>query len=234
MDPTGIWFIVQIANVWWYENHAGLLTNGHFEDSPDPNFLNATVIVGETVLPGWKTEGNVEYITSGQVQGHKLTVVLQGRHAVRLGNDGQISQGIELDRGSIYAITFGGARTCSQLETLNVSVPPISGIIDLQTEYSGKGWDAYAWGFHADSRQSRLVFINPKMEEDPICGPMIDSVAIKKVSTRNATNADRKSRRYSALGEVRGSFVPRIGWEDCEFATVCDGEKEARSRWPLL
>lgn len=199
----------------------GLLTNGHFEDSPDPNFLNATVIVGETVLPGWKTEGNVEYITAGQVQGPKVPVVPQGRHAVRLGNDGQISQGIELDRGSVYAITFGGARTCSQLETLNVSVPPISGIIDLQTEYSGKGWDAYAWGFRADSRQAKLVFLNPGMEDDPACGPVIDSVAIKKVSAPNAPNDQNLVKngdfesgpwilRYSSLGVL----IPPTPYED--------------------
>lgn len=199
----------------------GLLTNGHFEATPDPNFLNATVIVGETVLPGWKIEGTVQYITSGKVQGPIEPVVPQGRHAVRLGNDGQISQGIELIRGSVYAITFGAARTCSQLETLNVSVPPTSGIIDLQTEYSGKGWDAYAWGFRAESRQAKLVFSNPGMEEDPTCGPVIDSVAIKKISTPDASNdqnlvanGDFESGpwilRYSSLGIL----IPPTTYED--------------------
>lgn len=207
----------------------GLLSNGHFEVAPDPNFLNATVIVGETVLPGWKIEGTVQYITSGQIRGPMAPVVPQGRHAVRLGNDGQISQGIELERGSVYALTFGAARTCSQLETLNVSVPPTSGIIDLQTRYSGQGWDAYAWGFRAESRQAKLVFSNPGMEEDPTCGPVIDSVAIKKIPAPAASNDRNLVKngdfelgpwilRYSSLGLMISpspyeDSLPVPGWE---------------------
>jgi len=158
-----------------------------------------------------------------------MPVVLQGRHAVRLGNDGQISQGIELERGSVYALTFGAARTCSQLETLNVSVPPTSGIIDLQTRYSGQGWDAYAWGFRSESRQAKLVFSNPGMEEDPTCGPVIDSVAIKKIPAPAASNDQNLVKngdfelgpwilRYSSLGVMISpspyeDSLPVPGWE---------------------
>ncbi|XP_057823780.2 protein DUF642 L-GALACTONO-1,4-LACTONE-RESPONSIVE GENE 1 isoform X2 [Cryptomeria japonica] len=112
-----------------------------------------------------------------------VLVVPQGKHAARLGNNAEISQGIELDRGSIYSLTFSAARTCGQLETLNISVSPAAAAsIDLQTLYNSEGWDAYAWGFIAITDRSELSFLNPELEQDSTCGPLIDNVAIKKIS----------------------------------------------------
>lgn len=162
-------------------NMAGLLPNGDFEASPDPTSLNGTVIAGD-FLPSWRIQGMVEYIRSGQAQGPMVLVVPQGKHAIRLGNNAQISQEIELDRGSIYSLTFSAARTCAQLESLNVSVPPaVAESIDLQTLYNSEGWDAYAWGFKAYADKTKVVFMNAGLEEDPTCGPLIDAVAIKKI-----------------------------------------------------
>jgi len=110
-----------------------------------------------------------------------ILIVPQGRHAVRLGNDAEISQELKVEKGSIYSITFSAARTCAQLESLNVSVPPASQTIDLQTLYNVQGWDSYAWAFQAEEDDVRVVFTNPGMEDDPTCGPIIDDIAIKKL-----------------------------------------------------
>ncbi|KAL8032269.1 hypothetical protein ABFS82_13G084500 [Erythranthe guttata] len=110
-----------------------------------------------------------------------ILIVPQGAHAARLGNDAEISQQITVEKGALYSITFSAARTCAQLESLNVSVPPASQTIDLQTLYSVQGWDSYAWAFQAEREEARVVFRNPGMEDDPTCGPIIDDVAIKKL-----------------------------------------------------
>ena len=65
-----------------------------------------------------------------------LLCVPRGRHAVRLDNDAEISQEFPVEKGSIYSVTFCAARTCVQLESLNVSVLPASQTIDLQTLYN--------------------------------------------------------------------------------------------------
>lgn len=115
-----------------------------------------------------------------------ILIVPQGSHAVRLGNDAEISQEVGgVEKGSVYSVTFAAARTCAQLESLNVSAPPwgASQTIDLQTVYSVQGWDSYAWAFQAEGDGANLVFRNPGMEDDPTCGPIIDDVAIKKLFT---------------------------------------------------
>ncbi|KAJ8455257.1 hypothetical protein OPV22_035185 [Ensete ventricosum] len=163
----------------------GLLNNGDFETVGEVSTGGKGE--GITSLPGWTVNGTVELVESGQKQGGMILIVPQGVHAVRLGNDAEIAQGLQLEKGATYAVTFSAARTCAQLETLNVSVWPASHAVDLQTLYSVEGWDAYAWAFQApaeaevDGAESRLSFRNPGMEDDPTCGPIIDDIAIKKL-----------------------------------------------------
>jgi hypothetical protein len=104
-----------------------------------------------------------------------------GDHAVRLGNDAGIGQVVQVEKGAEYAITFSAARTCAQLEALNVSAGGVSQTVDLQTLYNIEGWDAYALAFQAVDEQATLEFRNPGMEDDPTCGPILDNVAIKKL-----------------------------------------------------
>uniref|UniRef100_A0A0C9RXD1 TSA: Wollemia nobilis Ref_Wollemi_Transcript_6229_1354 transcribed RNA sequence n=1 Tax=Wollemia nobilis TaxID=56998 RepID=A0A0C9RXD1_9CONI len=162
----------------------GLLVNGDFETGPGANGTStyATEAAGVRSLPAWSVEGMVEYIEAGQRQGNMLLVVPEGKHAVRLGNDAQISQSLKVLKGTTYSLTFSAARTCAQLESLNVSVPPATRDIDLQTLYNIRGWDDYAWAFRADSEDVQVVFHNPGLEDDPSCGPIIDSVAIKQIT----------------------------------------------------
>lgn len=161
---------------------AGALLNGDFETPPSGGFSSgAGISDGAAEIPSWKTNGTVEVVESGQKQGGMILIVPQGARAVRLGNDAEISQRVKVEKGSLYSVTFSAARTCAQLESLNVSVPPASQTIDLQTLYSVQGWDTYAWAFQADEDDARVAFLNPGMEDDPTCGPIIDDIAIKKL-----------------------------------------------------
>jgi hypothetical protein len=162
----------------------GLLLNGDFETPPTGGFAGSGLGEGPATVPSWKSNGMVEVVESGQKQGGMILIVPQGAHAVRLGNDAEISQEIaKVDKGSIYSISFSASRTCAQLESLNVSVPPASQTIDLQTLYSVQGWDTYSWAFQAEEDHATVVFRNPGMEDDPTCGPIIDDIAIKELFT---------------------------------------------------
>ncbi|KAK3032699.1 hypothetical protein RJ639_036763 [Escallonia herrerae] len=162
----------------------GLLLNGDFETAPSGGFPSVGSGSDPTAtIPSWKSNGTVELVESGQKQGGMILIVPQGAHAVRLGNDAEVSQQVKVEKGTLYSISFSAARTCAQLESLNVSVLPASQTIDLQTLYSVQGWDTYAWAFQAEADDARVVFRNPGMEDDPTCGPIIDDVAIKELFT---------------------------------------------------
>lgn len=167
----------------------GLLPNGNFEAGPKPSELRGTEVVGRHAIPEWEVSGFVEYIESGHKQGDMLLVVPEGAHAVRLGNEASIRQRLRVARGAYYAVTFSAARTCAQEERLNVSATPDSGVLPMQTMYSSTGWDSYAWGFRALFDELDLVIHNPGLEEDPACGPLIDSVAIRTLYPPRLTNS---------------------------------------------
>ncbi|OEL31401.1 hypothetical protein BAE44_0007580 [Dichanthelium oligosanthes] len=78
-----------------------------------------------------------------------------------------------------YSVTFSAERTCGQDEQLNVSVAPESGLLPIQTVYTSSGWDSYSYAFKARHSAVWLAIHNPGDEEDPACGPLFDSIAIK-------------------------------------------------------
>ncbi|XP_021643066.2 protein DUF642 L-GALACTONO-1,4-LACTONE-RESPONSIVE GENE 2 [Hevea brasiliensis] len=166
----------------------GLVKNGNFELGPKPSDLNGTQVKNPNAIPDWQISGFVEYIKSGQKQGDMLLVVPEGAYAVRLGNEASIKQRLRVIKGMYYSITFSAARTCAQEEKLNVSVSPDWGVLPMQTMYSSNGWDSYAWAFQAEYPEVDLVIHNPGVEEDPACGPLIDSVAIRALFPPRPTN----------------------------------------------
>ncbi|KAL4328363.1 hypothetical protein HN51_026814 [Arachis hypogaea] len=172
----------------------GLLPNGDFEQGPKPSQLKGSVVTAPNGIPHWTTSGMVEYIKSGQKQGDMVLVVPQGSYAVRLGNEASIKQRVQVSKGMFYSITFSAARTCAQDEKLNVSVTPTNerrdwGVFPIQTMYGSNGWEALSCGFRADYPVLDIVIHNPGVEEDPACGPLIDSVALKLLtSTRTRDN----------------------------------------------
>ncbi|KAK3426015.1 uncharacterized protein LOC104449472 [Eucalyptus grandis] len=173
----------------------GLLPNGDFEKGPEQSQLKGTVVTSKTAIPKWGISGYVEYIKSGQKQGDMLLVVPEGEFAVRLGNEASIKQKVKVEKGTFYSVTFSAARTCAQEEKLNVSVTPNHeahdwGILPMQTMYSSNGWDSYCWSFRADAPEIEISIHNPGMDEDPACGPLIDSVALKALYIPKRTNAN--------------------------------------------
>ncbi|EOA27232.1 hypothetical protein CARUB_v10023341mg [Capsella rubella] len=198
----------------------GLVVNGNFETPPLNGFPDDDAIIHDaSEIPSWRSDGMVELIKSGQKQGGMILIVPEGRHAVRLGNEAEISQELAVEKGSVYSVTFSAARTCAQLESLNVSVassdePIASRTIDLQTLYSVQGWDPYAWAFEAVVDRVRLVFRNPDMEDDPTCGPIIDDIAVKKLFTpdkpkRNAViNGDFEEGPWMFRNTTLGVLLP--------------------------
>ncbi|XP_017244484.1 protein TEEBE [Daucus carota subsp. sativus] len=159
----------------------GLLANGNFEQSPRPSDLKNTVIIGKFSLPRWEINGLVEYVSGGPQPGGFYFAIPRGAHAARLGNDGSISQVLNVKPGKVYSLTFAATRTCAQDEVLTVSVPGQSSDLPIQTLYSSDGGDTYAWAFKANSNTVKLTFHNPGIQEDPTCGPLLDAVAIKEM-----------------------------------------------------
>lgn len=167
---------------------SGLLKNGNFEMPPSKSDLNGTIVLKHNAIPEWSISGFVEYIKAGQKQGDMLLVVPEGYAAVRLGNEASIKQVLNVTKGMYYSLTFSAARTCAQEERINVSVTPDFGVLPIQTLYSSSGWDSYAWAFQAELHQVEILLHNPGVEEDPACGPLIDSIAIRTLYPPRATN----------------------------------------------
>ncbi|KAJ4950296.1 hypothetical protein NE237_027128 [Protea cynaroides] len=158
----------------------GLLPNGNFSQGPTSSQMKGTVITDIHGIPNWEISGYVEYIKSGQKQGDMLLVVPDGGHAVRLGNEASIMQKVIVAKGMYYSITFTASRTCAQDEKINITASPESGVLPMQTLYNSNGWDSYAWAFLADDNtEVEIVIHHPEVQQDPTCGPLIDSVAMR-------------------------------------------------------
>lgn len=192
----------------------GLLPNGNFELGPKKSELKGTEVIGRHAIPEWEITGFVEYIESGHKQGDMLLVVPEGYYAIRLGNEASIKQRLNVTKGMYYSITFSAARTCAQEEQLNVSVTPDFGVLPMQTMYSSDGWDIYAWAFQAEFELVDLVIHNTGQEEDPACGPLIDSVAIRilyppKMTSQNLMkNGDFEEGPYFLPNTSSGVLIP--------------------------
>ncbi|KAK6244168.1 hypothetical protein QUC31_010577 [Theobroma cacao] len=159
----------------------GFLDNGNFEIAPKKENLNKTVILGKYSLPGWEIDGLVEFVSGGPQPGGFYLAIPRGAHAVRLGNEGSISQNVNVKPGYIYSLTFGATRTCAQDEVLRISVSRQTADISIQTLYSTDGGDTIAFAFQATAKVVRVTFHNPGLQEDPTCGPLLDAIAIKEM-----------------------------------------------------
>uniref|UniRef100_A0A0E0JX46 DUF642 domain-containing protein n=1 Tax=Oryza punctata TaxID=4537 RepID=A0A0E0JX46_ORYPU len=195
----------------------GLLPNGNFERGPAPSQLRGTQVVGAAAIPSWRTSGFVEYIPSGKKQGDMVLVVPEGSYAVRLGNEASIRQRLAgAARGARYALTFSAARTCAQAERLNVSASGQWAVLPMQTMYSSNGWDSYAWAWDAAADVVDVVIHNPGVTEDPACGPLIDSVAIRTLNPPRRTNknlvknGDFEEGPYIIPGTKWGVLIPSM------------------------
>lgn len=192
----------------------GLLPNGNFEMGPKRSDMKGTVLTNPHAIPKWEISGFVEYIKSGQKQGDMLLVVPEGAFAVRLGNEASIKQKVKVVKGMYYSLTFSAARTCAQEERLNVSVAGDWGVLPMQTLYSSSGWDSYGWAFRALYDVVEIVIHNPGIEEDPACGPLVDSVAMRALYPTRPTrdnvikNGDFEEGPYIIPNTTWGVLIP--------------------------
>ncbi|KAK9690343.1 hypothetical protein RND81_09G121300 [Saponaria officinalis] len=213
-------FFVLLLSSTFCVSLAGMLPNGNFEVKPSPMQLTGTKVNGRYAIPKWVSKGYVEFITVGTQQGDMVLVVPEGKHAVRLGNHASIRQKARAAKGRFYALTFSFARTCSQDETLNVTVSPYHGsggssLLPLQTIYSNTGCDTYAWGFEAQSSVIEITFHNVgNPSEDFTCGPIIDTVAltildkVKPTGGNLIKNGDFGQGPYVFHNSATGVLIP--------------------------
>ncbi|KAF8703570.1 hypothetical protein HU200_032384 [Digitaria exilis] len=182
--------------------------------------MNGTRVMSPSSIPNWVISGFVEYIGSGQKQNDMILPVPEGAYAVRLGNDATIRQQLSVTRKAYYSITFCAARTCARAERLNVSVGPESGVLPVQTVYTSSGWDSYSFAFKARHTTVWLAIHNPGLEDDPACGPLIDSVAIKTLNPPSREkgnmlrNGDFEEGPFIFPGTAWGVLVPPMDEDD--------------------
>ncbi|KAK9677183.1 hypothetical protein RND81_11G126100 [Saponaria officinalis] len=215
-----IGFMVLVLTSTFYISFGGLLPNGDFEEGPSLKKLSGTKVEGPNAIPKWVTNGFVEYITSDSQQGDMVLVVPEGKHAVRLGNDASIRQKVEAAKGKFYALTFIVARTCSQDETLKVTVTSVqgkghTGILPVQTIYNHLGYDTYSWGFRAEDDVIEIMLYNiGHPSEDPTCGPIIDVVTltildpVKPTGGNLVKNGDFGQGPYVYHSSAAGVLIP--------------------------
>ncbi|KAL7195942.1 hypothetical protein ACSBR1_036047 [Camellia fascicularis] len=121
-------------------------------------------------------------MSGGPQPGGFYFAIPRGAHAVRLGNEASISQKVTVNTiGAIYSLTFGATRTCALDEVLRVSASGLSTDLPIQSLYNSDGGDTYGWAFMASSKVVKVTFYNPRVQENPTCGLLLDAIAIKEL-----------------------------------------------------
>ncbi len=166
---------------------AELLTNGSFEDGPEPDLDGpgfTPMEAGSTAIPGWTvTRGSVDYI--GPYWQHA-----DGRRSIDLnGNEpGAIAQTFRTQPGRKYRLTFslagnfcGGGEPA--IKTLIVTAAESRAEFSFDTtgrSYEEMGWSTHTWEFTAVAAQTTLEFTSTT--ELPVaCGPAFDKVSVKEM-----------------------------------------------------
>jgi hypothetical protein len=133
--------------------------------------------MGKNSIPSWEVSEFVEYI---RVRGRHDPAGAGRRVGSKAGQRRGDPAAAKRDPARVlHHHLRAAARTCAQGETLNVSVDPEFGVLPIQTVYTSSGWDSYCWTFKARHSKVWLSIHNPGHEDDPACGPLIDSIAIK-------------------------------------------------------
>lgn len=164
-----------------------LLTNGSFEDGPEPDPMGpgfTPMEAGSSQIPGWTvTRGSIDYI--GPYWQHA-----DGRRSIDVNGNapGAIAQTIRTKPGRKYRVTFslsgnfcGGAEP--QIKRLVVSAADRREEFAFDTtgrNYEDMGWKSHTWEFTATTEETTLEFVSTT--ELPVaCGPALDKVSVKEV-----------------------------------------------------
>jgi choice-of-anchor C domain-containing protein len=164
-----------------------LLTNGSFEEGPEPDPLGpgfTPMEAGSSLIPGWTvTRGSVDYI--GPYWQHA-----DGKRSIDLnGNEpGAIAQTFRTKPGKKYRVTFsmsgnfcGGGEP--QVKRMVVSAAGSKDEFVFDTtgrNYEDMGWATHSWEFTATAVETTLEFVSTT--ELPVaCGPALDKVSVKEL-----------------------------------------------------
>jgi choice-of-anchor C domain-containing protein len=164
-----------------------LLTNGSFEDGPEPDAMGpgfTPMEAGSSLIPGWTvTKGSVDYI--GPYWQHA-----DGRRSIDLnGNEpGAIAQTFRTKPGKKYRVTFSMAgNNCGgggepQIKRMVVSAAGRREEFVFDTtghNYEDMGWVTHTWEFTATAAETTLEFVSTT--ELPVaCGPALDKVSVRE------------------------------------------------------
>jgi choice-of-anchor C domain-containing protein len=165
-----------------------LVTNGSFEDGPEPDAAGprfTVVPAGAPTIPGWTvTRGSVDYI--GPYWQHA-----DGKRSIDLnGNEpGTIAQTIRTRPGAKYRVTFSLAgNVCTGNggdRTVAVSAAGDRATFTFDTTghgYEDMGWERKTWEFTATAAETTLEFASTT--DDPVaCGPALDGVSVVEVGS---------------------------------------------------
>jgi choice-of-anchor C domain-containing protein len=165
-----------------------LVTNGGFEDGPEPdaNSPGFTVVpAGAPTIPGWTvTRGSVDYI--GPYWQHA-----DGKRSIDLnGNEpGTIAQTIRTKAGAKYRVTFSlagnGCTGNGGDRTVAVSAAGDRATFTFDTTghgYEDMGWERKTWEFTATAAETTLEFTSTT--DDPAaCGPALDGVSVVEIGS---------------------------------------------------
>ena len=165
-----------------------LVTNGGFEDGPepDPTGPGFTVVqAGAPTIPGWTvTRGSVDYI--GPYWQHA-----DGKRSIDLnGNEpGTIAQTIRTRPGAKYRVTFSlagnGCTGNGGDRTVAVSAAGDRATFTFDTTghgYEDMGWERKTWEFTATAAETTLEFASTT--DDPAaCGPALDAISVVEIGS---------------------------------------------------
>jgi choice-of-anchor C domain-containing protein len=167
-------------------NGPNLLTNGSFEDGPEPDAGGpgfTPMEAGTNLIPGWNiTRGSIDYI--GPYWQHS-----DGRRSIDLnGNEpGAIAQTFATQVGKKYRLTFSmagnncGNDTTPKTVTVSAAGSQVEFSFDVTGHgYTEMGWQTKTWEFTATEAQTTLEFTSTTLET-PACGPALDRVVVVEV-----------------------------------------------------
>jgi choice-of-anchor C domain-containing protein len=169
-------------------NGPNLLTNGSFEDGPEPDAGGpgfTPMEVGTELIPGWKiTRGSVDYI--GPYWQHA-----DGRRSIDLnGNEpGAIAQTFATTPGKKYRLTFsmagnncGGDTTPKTVTVIAAGVQTEFSFNVTDRSYTDMGWETKKWEFTATDVQTTLEFTSTTLDT-PACGPALDRIVVVEIGS---------------------------------------------------
>jgi choice-of-anchor C domain-containing protein len=156
-----------------------LLTNGSFEDGPEPEAFKP-LDADSTDIKGWKvTRAQIDYIGNYWMAANgKRCLDLHGSPGI-----GGVSQTFKTTKGQKYRVTLylaGNPDGSVAKKTIKVKAADKEEEFDFDVTGKSKeemGWQKKTMDFRAEDDETTLE-IYSSMTEDEACGPALDNVSV--------------------------------------------------------